>query len=408
MRKSEIFESFIKIAEEKGMISLDAPDKAKKILENNPRHDSLDLKDIEKLYNVKPDAPKDMQYKKNIMEDAHPDSVIVAPSYDKLNGLVENNNERQNIILNILDRPPTGLLTNRKYAENELLMSLVRVANDLDNRDIDDLRSLADACLLQVTPKPLKKVGFLGFLANPWVLGTTVLLGGLYLQQHLPMVNRGFEQNHQQLISEIDDLLNSSTAGVMGKNYKGNFVSMLTDFKAKLNHFYDSYENNIKVINQVETPKDGKELAEIAKDTGLTDKVKQAFDSLNAEFKNLYSYLMTIQKDFSSQDYKSRQIQDEGVVDQLMDKVPFLQGGKGLVADDFDDVNRALTPYVKSVQDVLGVFQQAESYQETAQKELADASTATEPQAESSPAAEADKGAEDLESNDFMKNLVDR
>ena len=108
MRDSEIFNSFIKIAQEKGMISEDAPEKAKKILEKTHRADSLDISAIEALYGVKPNMPKDMEYKRNIIEDAHPNAAIVSPSYDKLNGLVENNNERQDILLNIVNRTPDG------------------------------------------------------------------------------------------------------------------------------------------------------------------------------------------------------------------------------------------------------------------------------------------------------------
>jgi hypothetical protein len=47
--KSEVFNNFVKIAQEKGMIAADAPEKAIKALEENPRADSLSIKDIEKL-----------------------------------------------------------------------------------------------------------------------------------------------------------------------------------------------------------------------------------------------------------------------------------------------------------------------------------------------------------------------
>jgi len=101
MSRSEIFDSFVKIAQEKGMISNDSSE-AKKKLEQTGRADSLDASAIEALYGVKPDAPKSMEYKKNIMEVAHPNSVVVSPSYDKLNGLVESEIERQNINLHIV------------------------------------------------------------------------------------------------------------------------------------------------------------------------------------------------------------------------------------------------------------------------------------------------------------------
>src|SRR5512142_1100769 len=151
MKRSEIFESFVKIAQEQGLLAEaeHAEHTEKDFSETNPRYDSLSIEQISKLYGVKPDKPKDMEYKKNIMEDAHPDSVVISPSHDKLNGLVENNIERQNILLHIVHKEPDGHLTQRKYARKQLLLSLVRIGNELDNRGDDELRKLADACLEQ-------------------------------------------------------------------------------------------------------------------------------------------------------------------------------------------------------------------------------------------------------------------
>jgi hypothetical protein len=150
---SDIFNSYIEIAQQKGLVSLAEDDwkKSKDALEKNPRADSLTQEKIEKLYNLKPQSQKGMDYKKNIMEVAHPSSVVIAPSYDKLNGLVENNNQRQNILLRIVDKRTNGLLTQHKYARDEMVRALVRVANDMDNRDEDSIRTLADECIESLT-----------------------------------------------------------------------------------------------------------------------------------------------------------------------------------------------------------------------------------------------------------------
>src|SRR5574338_926186 len=115
MSKSEIFDSFVKIAEEQGLTSKDS----KKKLEETGRAGSDDISTIEALYGVKPDTAKGADYKKNIMEVAHPNSVVISPSYDKLNGLVENNIERQNILLHIVNKTPDGISTQRKYAQQQ-------------------------------------------------------------------------------------------------------------------------------------------------------------------------------------------------------------------------------------------------------------------------------------------------
>src|SRR5947209_781430 len=102
MKYSEVFIEFLKIAQEKGLLSFDeAAQKAKKTLESNPRADSLSDQDLLKLYNTKPKSPKEMSYEKNVIELAHPKSCVISDSYDKVNALIENQNEQQTISRNI-------------------------------------------------------------------------------------------------------------------------------------------------------------------------------------------------------------------------------------------------------------------------------------------------------------------
>lgn len=171
MRHSDIFDSYAKIAEEKGLISLaddevssqpGAPKESAKMKKYKkspyPRMGSDDLSTIEALYGVKPD--NSIKYEFNIMEAAHPKPVVVSRSYDKMNGLVENNIERGNIMANIALKPNSGNLDTNKYAKKELLMQLVRLANDLDNSNHQDLRVIADACIegISTEKKSIKKL----------------------------------------------------------------------------------------------------------------------------------------------------------------------------------------------------------------------------------------------------------
>lgn len=371
MGNSDILNNFIKIAEEQGLIPLDAPDKAKKKLEKNPRMDSLSADDLKKLYNVKPEQAKGNKYQRNIIEDAHPTSVIIGPSYDKLNGLVENNNERQDILLHILNKTPNGQLTNHKYAEKNLILSLVRIANDLDNHNQDQLRILADTCLIQVSNcQPLKKEG-IAFLAAG-LIAVPVLLGSFYLQQHLSFINEGFEKNHQKLLSELDDLLQASASWGVGYAYKSDFLRMVQDFKNKLTEFYSLFEKVEPIISELEKPKTAQELLEISKHP-QTDTVVKAYGELKTAANNMLPYLMMIEKNFSSENYKIKQIEDKGFLSSLVDKMQVLHGGKGLISDDFDDVVRALTPYKKSIFDLVDVLKKAESIEKSAQQQIQDA-----------------------------------
>ena len=369
MTRSDIFNEFVKIAQEKGMVSEDAPEKVQKKLSKEHRADSLDISAIEALYGVKPDTPKDMQYKKNIIEDAHPNSIVISPSYDKLNGLVENDQERQNIMLNIVNKPANGHATNAKYAEKDFILSLVRLGNTLDAQHEDQLRSLADTCLEQVAKPVITKQAGLPPLAIAGIVAIPALLGGLYVQQHMSFVNEGFQKNHEKLISEIDDLITSNSDWGVGYQYTANFKSMVQDFKTKLMAFYRLYSKVLPIITDLEKPRTAQELLMLSKNPE-TDNVIKAYKAFRGAADNMLPYITTIEKDFSSESYKNRQVEDKGWMTSVVDKLQIFHGGKGLVADDFDDVVRAISPYKKSIAEMLDVLKKAESLEKSAKTQI--------------------------------------
>src|SRR5258708_13176449 len=163
MRRSDIFDAYAKIAEETGLISLseeedenesqhDKPKESTKLKKYkkspHPRVGSDDISTIEALYGVKQESVN--KYEFNIMEAADPRPVVISPSYDRINGLVENNVERQNIIMNIIYKPNDTNNNYRKYAKKELILELVRLANDLDNAGHEELRKIADRCIEEI------------------------------------------------------------------------------------------------------------------------------------------------------------------------------------------------------------------------------------------------------------------
>ena len=354
MKHSDIFENFAKIAQEKGIISDDAPEKAKKKLEKDHRWDSMTLSDIEALYGVKPDSEKELEYKRNIIEVAHPGSMVISPSYDKLNGLVETDNERQDIILNIVNKTPNGQLTNHKYAEKELTLSLVRIGNDMDNKDNKDLMKLADICLMQLSDKDMKKK-----VASPLVIGVAVgaaaIIGGLYLQQHLPFANDGFKTNNKKLLEEVDDLIQSNSNWGVGIELSQEFRKTLSEFRSKIVEFYNTYMSQYEVISSLQKPRTAKELIPLAKGSE-SGEVKRAYDIIKAQLDDFLPYLNTIEANFKKESYKADQISEKGFLTKLVDKTQILHGGKGLVADDFDDVNRAIPPYKKSISEIFEIL----------------------------------------------------
>lgn len=366
MKHSEIFNSFVKIAEEKGLISNDSSE-AKKQLEKTHRADSMDITAIEALYGVKPDAPKGMDYKLNIMEVAHPNSVVVSPSYDRLNGLVENNNERQNIILNIVNKQVNGYQTQHKYAEKELILSLVRIGNDLDNNGKAELAALADYCLTEVTDSVIMKKT----AQDPITLtiaGIAATLGGIWLKNHMRFISDGLDKDHTKLINEIDDILTSNKDWGVGTQYKQNFTSMMIDFKNKIESFYNLFKKIEPIIDQVEKPRDAKELEEVAKqDNGQVQKALTAFQ---AAVDYIYPQIDTMIKNFGNEQYKQRQTEDKGWMTSLVDATQILHGGKGLVADDLDDVQHALQTYKLDIENIKKLLADTGSLKDKVTRDL--------------------------------------
>lgn len=151
--RSEIWDNYVAVAEKAGFVKEAAEESAelKKYKEDAAaRVGSDSIETIEAMYGVKPDQIEGQEYTDCITEAAHPNSVIIAPSYDKLNGLVENDIERGNIMSNIALKPPMGTHTNHRYAASELMMELVRVGNEMDARNKEGLFKLADECMIEL------------------------------------------------------------------------------------------------------------------------------------------------------------------------------------------------------------------------------------------------------------------
>jgi hypothetical protein len=376
--RSEIFESFVKIAQEQGVISDDAEHTEKDFHETNPRHDSLTIEQIGKLYNTKPAMPKDMEYKKNIMEDAHPDPVVLFMAHDKLNALIENENEGQNARIRITLKEPDGHLTQRKYAEKELVLSLVRLANSLDNNGQEELCKLADACLVQATTK--KKVLTKRAVAPLLIIGAVVaVVGVIYAKEHLPTHALGWTQDYDKADQAIDAMLNATQSFGFGYTYKQELLSQLTQLKSVLADINTAVQNVQPALDEVETPRTGpgitEELAKLSKDPA-TIKADQAVKDLRSAMVKNLPFVKRVISNFGNESYKQRMISDEGTFTSWIDATEILHGGKGLITDKFDDVADALNVLrgdlvnlVKTLKGITNVQQQLQQQLAGAQQE---------------------------------------
>jgi len=407
MRRSEIFESFAKIAQEQGMISVDAPDKAKDKLESNPRADSLSIKDIESLYNVKPDIPKNMQYKRNIVENAHPTSIVIAPSHDKLHGLVENINERQDILLNIVNKRNNGLATQHKYAERELVLSLVRIANDLDNKGNDELRALADTCLLQINKRGMNKNAVVpaataavpaataALPVVPLLAGAAVvaaLVGGVWLNQHMADGVKGFKASHANLMNQMKDLLNTKTSFGVGRIYTSFFIGQMNKVISELEKTASTVYYAEAELSKLQRFQTAQELVEEGKNTDANE-VINIQTKLQAAFDNIKPIIVRLNDNFADPNFRQEQIQEggKGWITNIFDRLHITdQEGFGLIASDFQDVVNAIPPYLESIQDIIDKLAKAKSVSESIKTTLEAAKHVSEPKpAEVTPAAPA-------------------
>lgn len=159
MRNSSIFEEYTKIAVDKGLLS-----NSKELKKTAAEEKKKDLSSIEILYGLKPNGKED---EKTIIEKAHPTTFVAAPSYDKLNGIVENEEQRHNMIMEILNLPRHGNYELHRHAEQELVNELIRLSFKLGNEDEIELMQLAGTCVESIHKKAvaqfaLPAIGILG------------------------------------------------------------------------------------------------------------------------------------------------------------------------------------------------------------------------------------------------------
>jgi len=227
---SEIFDEYAKIALDKGLITKEA-----KKIEEPDKYEGVDIEAIEMLYGVKPNGKDE----KHIVEQAHPEPVIVAPAYDRVHGRIENQLEQQDMIANIALKPNDGKLVQRRYvvAYNELLDELLTLGFMLDKKGYQDLMKLADSCAGRLSDKEITKVAwtwsdFGDFLVAGGITGGVGALVGtlattgwgiaaagaivgvmLIVNNFSDHIDRGVTENCDSVISNLQRVLDEDEEG---------------------------------------------------------------------------------------------------------------------------------------------------------------------------------------------------
>lgn len=288
--KSEIFENFAQIALKEGLISVNPMKK-----EAADKTDKERQKEIQMLYNVKPNGKEDEE---SITERAHPDTVVIAPSYDKVNGVVENDMQQSDIMGYIAMKNPDGNYATFKLAHDSFALELSKTAQMLDNKSIDDLRILADSCLEKfadaknITPEALgAATGLKRFLPkflaggaaagssllSPWILGGLGVAGlgaaVFYFANHTHVKN--VVSNLAILDEELQDLDNVP--------YKNELTKVSSGVKAEFVKIKSLLTEARALIQQYKQAEDSQKSLEISeKATNIRESMEDHFDQILA------------------------------------------------------------------------------------------------------------------------------
>jgi len=190
-RHSDVFEEYVKIALEKGLISDEKETKT-----SPKKEEKKELSNAEIFYGVSDKSNLDL------MHEAHPKTIVMGPSYDKFNGVVENLEQRSNIMQFIALKNPQILQTNTRYikARQDLVNETIKLGFYLDNKNQESLMKLADACTEQLSKEADWKSVILKMLG----LGAAAAVGASIAAEYYPG-SQGFKNDCKRLLIEIEE-----------------------------------------------------------------------------------------------------------------------------------------------------------------------------------------------------------
>jgi hypothetical protein len=355
MSRSEIFDAYEKIAIEAGLVSSDEQLEKQAAEERKdspsikrykkspaPRAGSDSISTIESLYGVKCDDT--VKYENNIFENAHPNSVIIGPAYDRMNGLIENPNERQNFMINqIMDKCPNGNLTQHRYAKEELLMELIRIANDLDARGNEPLRVLADACIESITSeKKSPEIAKNAFAFIPIVIGMAALLTAIGVWNHVDDPNNGIKNNITRCIARLKSLKAKSLwedeVDSVVQNDVDSLILKLSAFETKIENFGAF----ITGLNTISAPESLAQLNSLKQEAAQhADTARSSVVEIRSAIEEVWPAVLEAIENFTSQEYQNEHIESGsgGAMGWLGEAV---HGRYGLFANDFISAANAL------------------------------------------------------------------
>lgn len=223
---SEMLNLFAQQAEADGLISL------ADVKEETPK--------FEELY------PKPKKEFDDLLQQAHPNTIVIAPAYDKVNGIMTNLEQQHRIMVDLAQKPNHGRLTEFLYfkAYQDLNNTLVKTAFMLDRQDQMDLMVLADKSLEQ-----LEKIAFAWI---PVLIGVGALLAGTGIVHGIYTSNnpssQGLKNDLARSIVELNEAIGDYPA--LGKSL-GPLMEKLKDLQSKTDSFIKRNDQIAAAILQV-------------------------------------------------------------------------------------------------------------------------------------------------------------
>ena len=355
--ESEILSAYAKIAEDSGLISKEASEEKAK---------GQELSTIELLYGVKPNGK---EYERNIIEKAHPETVVAIPAHDAMDGIIENVNQRQDIMNYIARKTPDGNPIHRRYvaAYEDLTKAIVRAGFKLDNEGDEELMKLADSCAGRLEKKALLPVLWLAG-------GIATLLGSIAWVNNTADSRQNVIANSDRALAELADL--------QGKMTVDNIVSDVSDLNAAATSF-----ETIKI--EVFTPQSIINAAKTQqKDIKAAESYKQKLIQMSISIPQYITQLDTLQSQDASYDWtqKLKDIARAIIPDDATEAVHALEG-----------LNKAVQQDLKAV---ALVEEKAKGYAPQIQKQLEQA-----PAAPTTAPAATDPGALEKLKNEITQTI---
>jgi sugar-specific transcriptional regulator TrmB len=126
--KSNVMREFGRIMAEQGLVkTANEMNDALKAVEPNPYAENI--KDI---------VEKRLKQEKDMIEEAHPEPVYVAEALGD-GGLVENQNEQHQKLIEMINKMPTGIIVHRYAAAIDSLIKMAAECDEVDEGGVSDI-----------------------------------------------------------------------------------------------------------------------------------------------------------------------------------------------------------------------------------------------------------------------------